>query len=207
MKINKLKLMILAVASLCLAVNSAFAAADTFAGVRTVVVDSPRLISGGGNNTVTNSWTDIRGFEGIAKIDFTSKTNAAGGTLSVLVQTSQDQTNFTTLANAAYATSTSVTYTNWQYGGTNLSATETVNYPGTVTTPTAATSGWATPYIVSAPFTNTVSALSLTADGVTTIGFNIADANRYIRLIYTTGGTATNSTVSATLTGVKQIIP
>lgn len=203
--IQKLKLVVLAVASLSL-VSSALAAADTFAGLRTVVVDAPRLISGGGNNTVTNSWTDIRGFEGIAKIDFTSKTNAAGGTLTVAIQTSADQTNITTLANVAYATPANITYTNAMLG-TNITATDTINFPGVITTPTAATAGWATPYIVPNPFTNTVSALSLTADGVTTIGFNIADTSRYIRLVYTTGGTATNSTVSATLTGLKQIVP
>jgi len=204
MKFNKLNMVILAVASFSI---SAFAGVDTFSGVRTVVLDAPRLISGGGNATVTNSWTDIHGFEGIAKIDFTSKTNAAGGTLSVLIQGSVDQTNLVTLGNVAYATGANISYTNYMYGGTALYATDTINFAGVVTTPTASSSGWATPYIAPAPFTNTVSALSLTADGVTTIGFNIADAPRYIRLIYTTGGTATNSTVSATLTGVKQIVP
>ena len=201
-----LKLMLLAFSSFCLTI-SAQAQMDVFSGVRTLIVDSPRTLLVSATPLVTNSWVDIHGFEGIAKIDFTSKTNAGGGTVTVQVQTSQDQTNFTTLANVAYATGVSATITNWMYGSTNLTATDVFNIPGTVTTPTAATAGWSTPYILPAPFTNTVSALSLTADGVNTIGFNISDANRYIRLIYTTGGTVTNSTISAVLTARRHVVP
>jgi hypothetical protein len=205
MKFTKLKLMILAVASLSLAAFSASAAADTFASVRTVVVDAPRLIIGAASSAVTNNWTDIHGFEGIAKIDFSTKTNAGGATLSVLIQTSADQTNFTTLNNVAYATAASIIYTNNMYPA-QLTATDVINFPGVITTPTASSSGWATPYIAAAPFTNTATALSL-LDGVTTIGFNASDANRYVRLIYSTGGTVTNISVSATMTGLKQIVP
>ena len=178
---------------------------DTFAATRTIVLDSPHVITVTAVALVTNTIADTHSMSGIAKIDFTCITNTVGGTLTVNVQGSQDQTNWTTLANVAYATATSITYTNTSYGnGSNLNATTVFNLPGVTVNPNAQTAGWATPWLNPALLTNTPSAFALTPNGVYTIGYNIDDAARYLRLVYTPGGTATNITVSAVLTAAAR---
>ena len=206
--INKLNLVILAVASLCFVFPAqAQRGFDVYAGsVRTVVLAPPYLYTGGAAmNAGTNGWVDCKGFDGMAKIDFASVTNVGNSTFTVTVQTSTDQTNLVTLANASYASATSIVYTNFFYSGypTNLiTATDNYLLPGSIVTPSAASAGWATPYLnVSAnPYTNTVSAMTITTNGVQQVGFNIGDALRYLRVIVTPGGGATNGCVSAVLT-------
>ena len=208
MRNSKLVLLILAVASL----SFSGLAADTYAGARTLTLAAPALYSGGGAvNSGTNAWIDIRAFEGIAKIDILACTNVGNSAATVTIQSSDDQTNLTTLSSVSYAVATSAIITNVLYGGTNLTATDVFNLPGTLTAPTASSAGFATPYInyATAPFTNSASAISIpgAANGVVTLGFNIADSRRYMRLIVIPSGAATNLTVGAVITGIKQIVP
>jgi len=196
MKINKLKLLILAVASLSLAAN-AQGTLDYFAQPRTVVVSVPQQLSG--SAAVTNNWVDIHTLGGIAKLDVSMFNISGSNAVTFAVQTSADQTNLVTLANVAIASALSVIYTNATYGGTSLTATNTFNIAGTLTTPTSATAGWATQYIIPAPFTNSGTGLTLTSNSITTFGFKADDAARYVRIVWTGAATVTN-VVSVTLT-------
>jgi hypothetical protein len=205
MKFNKL-FAVLAVASLfCLKAQAQF---DAYAGFTTLVVDAPRnlAVAAAGINSTTNMPVDIHGFDGIAKIDFSCFSNNVATTVLVAIQTSPDQTNWTSLANVSYAVPQSLILSNYMYGGI-LTDTNVFNRAGTVTSPTAATSGWATSYLVPAPFTNTASALDVSHNSIVTVGFNISDAGRYLRLVYTPSGTTTNWTGSAVLTAKRFVQP
>ena len=195
--------MVLAVASLSL---PAFAqrSVDTYAAPRTLTLAAPALFSGGGAYTSgTNVWVDVKSFDGIAKIDFITVTNVANTTATFTVQGSMDQTNITTVGSASIASPTTVVYTNIFYGATNFLATNVWQLPGAIVNPTAATAGFSTAYLnaLANPFTNSLSAASLNYNGVTTVGLSIGDSPRYLRVIITPGGAATNFTVGAVLTG------
>lgn len=198
--INKLNLVILAVASLCLTA-SAQRGFDVYGVTRTLIV-APVTLYNTGAGPWTNSWVDVRSFDGIANLDVFCCTNVGNSTFTITVQGSNDQTNTTTIGSASVASSTTVIYTNGYYGGTNFSATNIYLLPGAIVTPTATTAGFATPYLnnLANPFTNSLSAYSPTQYGVTHIGLNIADANRYMRIIVTPAGAATNGVVGAILT-------
>ena len=91
------------------------------------------------------------------------------------------------------------------YYSTNDVVTDSFLLPGTVTTPTAATAGFPTPYLASTPFTNTA-AITLVSSGAVTkntmVGLRIKDQKRYLFLVLAgSGGTVTNFNVSATITG------
>ncbi len=196
-----LKLMILAVASISLFVaTDALAQVDLFGAPRTLTITAPTLTANATAAT-TSTPVDTHGYLGIAKIDFFTSTNG-GGTLTVAFETSPDTTNWTALANFALATSTTVIYTNTMFGNsTNLTATNTYQLPGVITYPTASSSGWATPYIVPAQFTNS-GTLTVTASKFYSIGYNISDNARYIHAIWTPTGLATNGAAfGAVLTG------
>jgi hypothetical protein len=200
MKFTKIVTVILAVASLSL---SAFAQRgfDTYAIPRTLIVAAPALYSGGAAGPATNSWVDVRVFDGTAKLDIFCVTNVANSAFTISLQGSMDQTNLTAIGNCSVASSTSIIYTNTSYGSNNLTATDVFNLPGVVTTPTASTAGWATSYLLPNPFTNTITAYSPAQGGVTTIGFNVGDSPRYLRMIVLPSGAATNGVVGAVLTG------
>jgi hypothetical protein len=178
--------------------TSAFAQLNLFQEPRTIALVYPQVVS---TATFSNTVTDIHGYEGVAKVDICTVTNAGCSASGLTIYTSPDQTNWTALANFAKAVSNSVIYTNVYYsGGTSaITATNVIMYPGTITTPTASSAGWATKYLLPAPFTNT----SLTLpSGLQTIGFVIPDQARYIQFAYTfTSGT---NFVSATMTARKQ---
>ena len=172
--------------------------ADMFAWAKTIQLDD-RTMSGGGVAIVTNSPADIHGFGGIAKLDITCIPLTTGTITTLNLQGSSDLTNWTSYTTCAAATAATVIYTNTAFGGV-ITATNTENKAGTLTTPTAFTAGFATPFLNPALFTNTESALILTTNAVTTIGFNVDDQARYIRLVYSNTGAATNTAVSAVLT-------
>lgn len=165
---------------------------DLFGGPRTFVIMSPQAIT----TTASNAPVDIHALDGIAKVDIFCVSNTGGGTLTITAYTSPDTTNWTALANYASATSTTVIGTNFYYGG-QLKSTNTVLLPGTITTPTATTAGFATKYLLSAPFTNSA-AISQAGSGVVQIGFNVSDKDRYFSIQFTG---STNYTVGALLTG------
>ena len=176
---------------------SAQAQFDTFSVPRTIVITPPTILTAD-DHPRTSLPFDTHGFQGVAKIDFTCMTNTVGGTLTVCLNESSTGTNaWTPLTNCvAYATSVSVENT----FDPLLTTTNIFLLPGVLTTPTAATAGFANIYLKPAQFTNTVSALSLTPNAVYEIGYQISNAKRFLQAVYTTGGTVTNITVSAVLT-------
>lgn len=174
---------------------------DTFGAVRTVVL-SPAQNLVVGVAAVTNGPIDMKLFEGVAKVDIFSMTNTGntGGTLTCTLYTSPDQTNLTALSNFALISgTTAVNYTNLYYGGTSLWTTNNYLLPGTITTPTASSAGFATKYLASLPYTNS-GAITVTSKGYVEVGYNVADANRYLYAVWTPGGTFTNFTTGAVLT-------
>lgn len=196
----KLKNLILIAALAVTCASSAVAqglGADIFGGSRTVVLTTG-VRSGGTSGNITNNPIDLRRFIGIAKMDLVVTTNAGGGTLTANYETSNDLTNWVALTNYALATSTSLIYTNTYYG-TSLFATNTTLLPGVLTNPTASTSGFATQYIAPAAYTNG-GAITVTAGGTWSLGFNVDDQPRYLHVYFAPGGTTTNYSAATVLT-------
>lgn len=193
---------VVAVGALVATTASAQIGFDTFSATRTYVLAVPQNI-GAASGLVTNAALDHIKFTGTVKIDFLTVTNTSttGGTLTAQVYTSPDQTNLTALANYALISSpTSEIITNLYYGSTNLTATNSILLPATATSPTAWSAGYATPYPAPNPFTNTA-AITLNGNKTVQIGVRILDQPRYIYVVFTPGGTVTNFTASALLTG------
>jgi hypothetical protein len=195
---------LLMAAMFTLAAMPAFGQFDFFGQPRTLVVATPKILSGAAVGLSTNAAVDVHMFKGVVKLDLFSCTNANAGTMTVTVETSPDTNTWTTLANYALATSTTINYTN--AANTNYVAANTWLLPGTVTTPTAATAGWATPYLLTSPFTNT-GAITLNGGGVSSIGFKVDDVGRYLHVIWAPAGSATNISVGAVLTGRAFYVP
>lgn len=197
---NKLTLVILAVASFEVTCQ-AQRGFDMFAVPRTVVLAGPQDINTIGTAPVTNGPVSTPIFDGIASIDLFAYTNTgtSGGTMTATLYGSNDKTNFTAITGYALISSTTaITYTNYQYGNAQPS---TNNYllPGTIVVPTAATAGFAIPYLNPLPFTNT-GPVTISAGGYQKVGLSINDYARYLYVVWTPGGTATNFTVGATMT-------
>jgi prepilin-type N-terminal cleavage/methylation domain-containing protein len=181
---------------------------DMFLTPRVAIVENVRQLDNSAA-TFASLTCDTHGYEGIAAVVITSITNgAASSVLTVTPQTSPDQVTWSTLTNFAVAKSATVIYTNLYYGTNGLTATNTYLLAGTITSPTAATAGFATPYLdpTSTPFTN-VAAITISAKGTYLIGYNLNDAPRYFRVLWTPTGTSSNDVVSATLLGRKQQWP
>ena len=194
---NKFKLIALGI---ILAASTASAQFDMFGTPRTIVVSPGHNFDGTTGLLYTNGPVDIRLMTGVAALNIFSPTNtgATGGTLTATLYGSQDQTNMSAVT-YALATYTSVSYTNYWYNTNGLIATDYYQLAGSITTPTASSAGWATPYLVPAPFTNT-GAITLSAANPTMVGFVADDAPRYLYIVYTAAGSKTNFTVGATLT-------
>lgn len=176
---------------------------DTFGVPRAIVLTAPAVQSGGTAGTVSNNPVDIRSFDGIVKIDVYVGTNTGttGGTVTITPNVSSDLTNWSALSSFAFINKTNqIISTNGYYGSGVLYATNNYLIPGTITTPTAASAGFATKYITTPLFTNTAG-VSVGASGWYEIGFNAGDAPRYISVQYVPGGSATNFNVGAVLTG------
>ncbi len=184
---------------------------DYFAGSRTLQLAVPTSYASGTSTLLSNAIVDIHGSVGISKVDFFGY-SVGTGTISAQIAGSVDQTNWSVVP-VAMATQNVVIYTNTYYGNgaSGITATNTWNLYGTTTTPTAATAGFATPYIGTYPagqYTNTGTLSVIPSLGtpggntngayVMTAGFNIADAPRYIRIQWS--GSATNAVTAASLT-------
>jgi hypothetical protein len=141
-------------------------------------------------------------FIGSAFIDVAVFTNYSTNTLTVVPQTSNDTTNWTTLTNYAISTNYSLSDTNTYYsGGTTgaLLATNLDVFPFQLITPTAATAGFAAAYSLPQPFTNSgvftpiangLGVSGVETNGITRIGIqNVADLSHYFRLVITNTGT------------------
>jgi hypothetical protein len=170
---------------------------DAFGGFRTVIV-APAKNMDGSTVGITNGAIDVRPFTGMVNLDLLAVTNNAATTFTLKVQTSPDAATWTDLGSIANATVTTAIWTNTYYG-TNLYVTNSFLLPGTIVTPTAATAGFATPYLLPAQYTNS-GAITYAGFGMH-LGFNASDAQRYIRTVIIPGGTTTNATVFGILTG------
>lgn len=173
---------------------------DLYGAPRSVVIGQPQNFVIG-TAFVTNGPIDVRMFDGngVLTLFCATNTGTTGGTMTANIYGSDDQTNFTALT-YALSTATTVSYTNNRYGGTNLTSSSTYLLPGTWTTPTAATAGWATPYFAQAQFTNTAG-VTVTGRSFYNVGLSIGDCPRYLYVVWQPGGTATNFTAGALLTG------
>jgi hypothetical protein len=176
---------------------------DTYSTVRALPIGTPQFLFNA-TGPVTNGPVDIIGFYGRSDLLVTCGTNG-GGTLTLTVQSSSDSTNWTSIANFALINSTTAqAFTNTYYGSTNLIVTNNYVLPYTVTTPTAASAGFFTPYPAYIPFTNAAGAITVTAAGTYIVGINLTDNPRYLHVIWTPTGAATNNTfVTATLLGPR----
>jgi hypothetical protein len=155
--------------------------------------------------TTNTNTIDLGGgrFIGSAYVNIWCTTNASTNTLTFIPQTSPDLTNWTSVT-YAIATITTNTYTNTLYSGNTtgalLSTNSEVN-PFTVVTPVAVTAGFATPYSLPTPFTNT-GAFTPNFLAENRLGIqNVADLNRYFRLLSV--GTGTNA-VAASFAGRRR---
>lgn len=170
---------------------------DYFAAPRTIIL-SPMAKHAA--NT-TNNPIDIHGSQGIGLIVLNIATNdAAGAAISIItniLESSPDQTNWTALS-YGQATQNALLYTNNTYSSGGILATNPTFTAGTITTPTASTSGFANPYIAPISYTNTNPIV--TPGGTYVVGFNTADCGRYLRCSWSQASTGSNFVSSATVT-------
>jgi hypothetical protein len=193
-----------AVLAATVCVQSAYAQIDYWGQTRSLVLAPPTLIAST-SILVTNSPVDVKDLGGVARVDFSLYTNSACAVKALLYHSANPTNGWVALTNYASATSLAETITNYYLfalAGTNNSVGDYVtnnwNIPGTITVPTAYTAGWATPYVLPAPFTNQ-NAVTLNGQTITSIGLPIDDALRYLMVVWQTSGTATNAEVSANL--------
>jgi len=214
MKFNKWTLILAAFAALAVSLTPSTApaqgsASDLFGAPRTIQVVPTASINNFtniGTATLAGLFTNIidtHGYLGIAKLDIITASNKADAAIQARLTNylyqSDDLATWTLVSSVAIATSTSVIYTNLLIG-TNTTATDNYLLPGTYTTPTTASSGWGTGYIVPAPFTNNA-IFNQSSGGVTSVGYVIEDAKRYLALVTSTTGTNSTYSVEAILTG------
>jgi hypothetical protein len=199
------RLALCAVAAL-LSATSAFSQFDLFAGPKTLLLAKPTLVTTAGFTNVA----DTHGFDGVAAIIVTTRTNTSGSSGTFTITGSSNPTNgFSAITTLAQATSTAVKMTNsfvFQAGSTTNAyyLTNTFLLPGVLTWPTVATDGFALPsgYIAPAPFTNG-GTFTFNSDSIVELGYNIGDAPRYLAFGVVDGGAGSNVTVSAVLIGKR----
>lgn len=212
MKFSKFCLGLAAIAALVF-VPSPSMAQDAFSPSTPLVLATPGPLTAAAPILSTNGPVDILGFSGRGEIDIVSSTNA-GGTVTATIETSSDTTNWTGIANFALVNSqTAVVITNMYYGGTNLVVTNNYLLPYLATTPSVASSGFATPYgnYVNGQlaFTNAAGAITITKAGIYRVGVNLTDSPRYVHVIWSCTGAATNgqTVVGAFVNGNRSFLP
>jgi len=192
---------ILATVALVTLTVSAFAANgfDLFGIPRVVQITAPTAMTSAtlSNTAAGCSAVNVQTYSGDGVVIITAATGPASGAVTFTLVTSPDCTNWVPCT-YALATSTVISNKCTAYGGA-INTTNTYFLPGTLTTPSAYASGWATPYIVAAQFTNTA-ALTVTTAGTYVIGLNMDDQQRYIAAQWAGPANVTN-TVSAVLIG------
>ena len=184
-------------------------AQDFFNTPKEAVLAAPATLSTIGSVTTTNTAIDIRRFTGRVRVELMVITNAGNAAVTATLQTCNDPTNglaWSAIPNYAIAIPTSLSYTNYAWGSNVV--TQTMQVPGTITTPTATSAGWTTPYVVPALFTNT-GAITPYYNNYTVVSFLADDAKNYLHVVWTQSGGvgATNVTVGAILIGNGIITP
>lgn len=203
MKFNQWILWLVMVGMVCLAVEPALAQRgfDSFNVPKTLVVNGGQNY-GPVTGAITNGPFDLRVIDGLASLDVFYETNVGttGGTMTLTIQTSSSTNNFANVTGLAFINSTTaLTYTN--SASTNIFATDNFLIPGTYTNLVPAinfAAGWA---LLPPVYTNT-GALTLPT-GYSKVGWAVDDSSRYGQVIFQPGGTVTNCTTGATLTGVN----
>lgn len=131
-------------------------------------------IAQAGNTTtvsVTNSTVDIHGFVGLASVVITVVSNTVGPagfvpSVTTTIQSSSDNTNFTTISDAALSSRTSLSITNYAFAlGTNATGVTDTYFAPT------------------GDFTNSI-VLSNQLSTVTEYGILPGSENRYLRVIF-----------------------
>ena len=205
MKLNKIFAKLLVTAAVISATVTARAQGDfDFYALQKEIVLIPMTnyaFSAAPSTLTTNTNTIDLGagrFIGSAYINIWATTNSSTNTLTFTPQTSPDLTNWTTIATYAIAANSTNNYTNTYYSGnTNgaLLSTNTEVNPFTTVTPTASSAGFATPYQLPTPFTNT-GAFTPNFLAENRLGIqNVADLSRYFRLLSV--GTGTNAVAAS----------
>jgi hypothetical protein len=204
----KLKNFILGLAvGIGLAVSAGAQVVDVFNGTRALQVVLPSEF-GSGLSPLTNQFVDLVGYAGRGELIVTIATNCpvattGGGNFNVEVQTSPDTNVWTDISNYAFINgTTAITYTNL-YFGSNYWTVDNFLLPGTVTTPSAGTAGFATPYLAPLAFTNTASTNIMANSGTYIYGINLTDSPRYLQVIFRNSTAAKTNTVGVQLIGTR----
>jgi hypothetical protein len=158
--------------------------------IQLVAVSNYAVATGFATNTNT---IDLSAkFIGSGYVDIFCNTNYGTNTVTITPQTSPDLTNWTSLANYALSVNSSTIYTNIFYSGSTTGALLSTNVeenPFSNVTPVASTAGFATPYPLPAPYTNSGS-FTPAFNYYYRIGIqNIPDLPRYFRLLTVYSGT------------------
>lgn len=208
MKFNKLILGLAAVAAVSLA-TSAYSAIDNdvYSTTRLLQIGTPGTLLPTALVT-TNGPVDLLGYNGTGFILFNTGTNA-GGTLTATIETSPDTNTWTQLANFSLINTVTTANVTNLYFGTNAIVVNSYLLPFTATYPTASTAGFATPYPAMNLFTNAAGAITMTKAGSYVVGIRLTDAPRYLHVVFSATGGATNGStfVSATLIGNRIFAP
>lgn len=189
------------------AVSASAQSFDLFGSTRTLQLGTPfKMTTSGQATALATNTVDIRSFDGIGILNLVVVSNSADvATTPALIATiedSADTTNYTALTTIAVATSTSIAITNSSLGvGTNIAVTDTFLLPGTFTTPTASSAGFATRYLSPAAFTSLGTQTNGSSSAVYQYGLNLNDVRRYLRIRYSFTGSNLNYSLGATLTG------
>jgi hypothetical protein len=184
---------------------------DVFGTTRAALIGTPGQLV---HNILltTNGPIDLLGYTGRGEVILTTATNMTVlGTLTATIETSADTTNWTGLGSFALINSTTaISVTNMVYGSTNLIITNSFLLPFTTTLPTPASAGYATPYPAPNLYTNVAGAITCANMALPVIvGVNLTDSARYMHIIWTAGGGATNGNtfVSGLLIGNRYFVP
>ncbi len=181
---------------------------DYFAAPKTLVLSAPQLLSESGATTLlTTNTASISRFLGIVALDVYSLSNSAGAAIlptnTFTIQTSPTGTNaWTTITNAAFATSTTVITTNY-WGITNSSVafyTNTFMIPGTISNAVVGLNGFSGQWTQPAQYTSSGTANSGPSQNWT-IGFDADNQGNFIQIIWSTSGSNAIYGVSAVLRG------
>ena len=178
---------------------------DQFAGPRFVVLSSGTdLTNHSGTLTASNSVVDIHGYDGVAAVYFNAQAYAgSGGKIYAYLEDSADGTNFFMLTNVAAAVSATYNMVNYAYSTNGFTATNSYLLPGTVTTATASSAGFAGTYLAPAAFTGYGVLCTNVSTANAVLGFPIQGARRYLHIAYTVTGSDVAFKTSAILVARK----
>lgn len=183
---------------------SAQAQVDTYGIPRFIQLAPPTMLTNTPNTATaifSNAPVDIHGYEGIATVIFsaTNQPYSSSTKIYAYLEGSSDNVNWYTLTNFSKTTAATYNLTN----STTVWATNTYLLPGTIQTPTLGSAGFASPYLLPEPFTNSAVLLTNVNGGIAIMGFNIQDAPRYVHVAYTLSVAGAAYTTSAVIIARK----